>query len=125
MPPDSHIEMEATVQIHDDTWKVKDIQDQVSWCLLQQWHEEKWMPTPALIHKKGGIRRQYRGQKYDPDKIDLVADGWTHDHCEICWWTIHESDNDNEGRGYRNEYNAWICTECYIQFIEGLSLIHI
>jgi len=122
MTPDSHTDTEATVLIQSNSWKVKDIYDEVTFCLTQEWHHEEWKPTPALIHNKSGTSSQYLGQKYDPDKIDLAADGWTHDHCAICWWTIHESDNEDEGKEYRNEYNAWLCSECYKQFIEGNAL---
>ena len=119
MTPDSHTDTEATVLIHGNAWKVKDIYDEVSFCLKQQWHQEEWKPTPALVHKVGGTRSHYHGQKYDSEKIDFVADGWTHDHCAICWWTLHKTDIEDEKTGYRNESNVWLCAECFRQFIEA------
>ena len=112
---------ESTVSIHGSPWKTKDIADSVEWCLTQNWHRETWRPSAALVHKKGGTVSQYRGQKFDPDKIDLVEDGWSHDHCEICWWTLRESDDPDEGVGYRNETNGWICAQCFEQFVRGQS----
>ena len=112
---------ESSVLIHGSEWKWKDIADTVEWCLTQTWNRETWKPTAALVHKKGGTVSQYRGQKFDPDKIDLVEDGWTHDHCEICWWTLHESDDADDGVGYRNETNGWICTECFDHFVGNQS----
>jgi hypothetical protein len=117
-PAPGHEQDDPTVVIHGDRWKVKDVVDDVRFAITQNWHRERWKPTPALIHKKGGRSTQYRGQKFDPEKIDLVADGWNHDHCAICWWTLHETENPEEGTGYRNDTNAWICSECYQQFIE-------
>lgn len=58
------------------------------------WDLEKWKPTPALIDKNGKTSRQYVGQHFDPKYIDLVPDGWTHDHCEICTKTISDKDNN-------------------------------
>lgn len=41
-----------------------------------------WKPRPALIDK-AGQKWLYTGQKYDPKYIQLIEDGWTHDHCEV------------------------------------------
>jgi hypothetical protein len=109
---------EPTVVIHGDRWKIKDVADDVRSLVTQTRRREIWKPTAALIHKKGGRSTQYRGQKFDPEKISLVSDGWNHDHCAICWWTLHETDDPEKGIGYRNETNVWICSECYQHFFE-------
>ena len=82
------------------------------------WTLEKWRPTPALIDKNGKTSRQYVGQDYDPKYIDLVSDGWTHDHCEICTKTISDRDDieDWATQGYRAD-NRWICEECFNLFM--------
>jgi len=71
--------------------------------------QEGWNSIPD---RKGGTVSLYHGQKYDPDKIDLVEDGWCHDHCEICCWNIYESEDSEHGEGYTDGDN-WICLECY------------
>ena len=81
------------------------------------WVFKKWKRTPALKDKSGGVSRQYVGQSYNPKYIDLVEDGWTHDHCEICTKTISDT-NQYDTQGY-NLDNDWICEECYHFFIEG------
>ncbi|MFD2257460.1 hypothetical protein ACFSSA_12320, partial [Luteolibacter algae] len=118
--PASPSSEEPTVLIHGSEWKTKDIAEAVEWCLTQTWHCETWKPTAALVQKSGTVS-QYRGQKFDPDKIGLVKDGWTHDHCEICWWTLRESNDAADGVGYRNETNGWICTECFNHFVRDQS----
>jgi hypothetical protein len=115
----SEIQDEPTVLIHGNPWKVKDVAEEVANLVKEDWHREIWKPAPALIHKKGGVSTQYRGQKFDPEKIDLVPDGWDHDHCAICWWTLHETGDEDEGIGYRNESNVWLCVECFRLFIES------
>ena len=114
-----HTRDEPTVLIHGNQWKTKDVADEVRILISQKWHQEIWRPTPALIHKNGGRSSQYRGQKFDPEKIDLVPEGWNHDHCAICWWTLHETDEPENGVGYCNGANVWICSECFHQFIEA------
>lgn len=73
----------------------------------------KWTPRPALIEKNGKTTWLYTGQKFDPNYISLVNDGWTHDHCQIC--SINISDNENEyivTSGYFNGYD-WVCKSCF------------
>lgn len=110
---------EPTVLIHGDHWKIKDVADEVRLLINEEWRREDWKPTPALIHKRGGRSTQYRGQKFNPEKIDLVTDGWNHDHCAICWWTLYATDDPANGIGYHNQNYVWICSECFQQFIEA------
>jgi hypothetical protein len=105
--------MTATIALHGDEWKTADIVDEIAWCLTQTWHREVWQPSAALIHNTGGRASQYIGQKFDPEKITLVERGWNHDHCSMCWWTLYETDDDEKGTGYKNDTNAWLCTECF------------
>jgi hypothetical protein len=110
--------MTSMITIHGDEWKLDDIADLTALCLAHKWHKEVWCPTSALVHKKGGRISQYHGQKFDPEKIDLVPDGWSHDHCEICCWALHESNDPENGVGYRNETNGWLCSECFEKLIK-------
>jgi len=48
--------------------------------------------------------------------MSLVVAGWTHDHCEICTWELHASDDPEHGIGYSHDVD-WICSECYELFI--------
>ena len=41
-----------------------------------------------------------------------------HDHCEICWWTLVTTEDENHSVGYTDGYR-WLCRECYHQFIES------
>lgn len=73
----------------------------------------KWRPRPALVDKNGKTTRLYIGQKFDPNYIDLVEDGWTHEHCQICFVSIGEHDNQyTQTEGYFNGYD-WVCKSCY------------
>ena len=111
-------EMDEYVTIHGDKWKSTDIQEAVDWVCEQEWSKRKWKPRAALVSK--GKTSEYVGQKYNPEYTKLVEDGWSHDHCEICWWTLCESEDAEEGEGYTTpDGRYWVCTECYEQFIDA------
>ena len=108
--------MNKYVIIHGDKWKTEDIKKSVEWAREQNWKKQKWVARAALISQ--GSASDYVGQKYNPEHTELVDGGWTHDHCEICWWTLCESDNPDEGEGYTLDGRRWICKDCYEQFIK-------
>jgi hypothetical protein len=107
---------ESVVHIHGDPWKLADLEDSISDCRALQWEQRAWEPRPALVHRNGGSVSLYHGQKFDPDKIDLVPNAWNHDHCQICWWDLFDSDDVAHSIGY-NSGTRWICNECYEKFI--------
>lgn len=85
------------------------------------WQPKRWTPQPALIEINGGSSQLYHGQKYDPQYFNLVDDGWTHDHCLICFQTISNNSDQNEqvvSEGYTDQFNNWICHNCYSNFIQ-------
>lgn len=88
-----------------------------------KWDFKKWIKKPALIDKPSSSSREFVGQNYDSKYFDLVQDCWTHDHCEICFTTISEGDDDTkfETHGFNFE-NGWICRFCYENFIESENL---
>ncbi len=66
---------------------------------------------PALISEDGTLQ-QYLGQPFDPESSRLEPDGWTHEHCEVCSFTI------NEGHTYWvNDDGACLCDTCYEYFV--------
>ena len=88
-----------------------------------EWEFKKYKARQALKDINGGGIRPYVGQNYDPTKMELVKDGWTHDHCEICFATIAEGETDKEFEidGFNSELD-WICNNCYSTFIEPSNL---
>ena len=109
--------MDATVVIHGDEWKRADIDAALESCRSRTWVRQVWRRSPALVHRRGSRVSQYRGQAFDPAKIDLVPDGWTHDHCAICYWTLGESEDPDVGVGYTDGDGDWVCLECHSQFL--------
>ncbi len=108
------------VIIHGNPWKWADLADAVADCRGATWTKQRWQPRPALVHRSGGRTSLYVGQRYDSAKVDLVPDGWTHDHCEVCWWELLETDEAAHGVGY-TDGRAWLCSECYERFVAAGS----
>ena len=78
---------------------------------------ETWKPSPALIDRSGFASHQYRGQNFAAGFFTIDPEGWTHDHCEICWKTFCENDDECEKSGFVCE-NQWICVNCYNVYIK-------
>lgn len=108
---------EEMAVIHGDEWKYKDVEEPIKWARSQTWEKKKWKPRPALV--SSSEVSDYTGQKYDSESFILAETGWTHDHCEICWWEIRESDEEELGIGFTTDGHSWVCSECYHQFIEN------
>lgn len=73
----------------------------------------KWFARPALVDKKSGTTHLYSGQRFDGNYFDLVKEGWTHDHCEICSCVFSDQkSNAVKNEGYFDNW-SWICKECY------------
>jgi len=104
-----------SVKIHGEMWKYEDVREAIEQVRNRKWTRQKWKPRAALVSR--GKVTDYWGQKYDPQCTQLVEDGWTHDHCEICWWTLSDSDEPEQGEGYTTDGHSWICEECFFQFI--------
>jgi len=80
------------------------------------WEKHRWAPRDALARRSDRKLFLYSGQPYDPEQAELVKDGWSEDHCAICWWKLTASDSPEHGEGYTNGQD-WLCTECYQRFV--------
>ena len=82
----------------------------------QKWQAQKWQPRDALLHKTSNRTTLFVGQKYDPEKIEFLSEGWTHDHCEICYQELYYSEEPKFGYAFTNG-QEWICSECYLKYM--------
>lgn len=84
-----------------------------------KWEKKKWITAVALVEKNGSSVRQYIGQNFDEKYFEIKEDAWTHDHCEICYTTISEGDDNTnfEIEGFNHD-NKWICNDCFNKHIE-------
>jgi hypothetical protein len=110
---------EPTVVIHGANWRLADIRENIAWAKTKKWTRAKWKPRAALVGKLSKTKREYYGQAYNPQDSDLIPEGWNHDHCEICCWTLHFTDKEADGIGYASEtFRQWLCSECYDLFVK-------
>lgn len=87
------------------------IKKELLWVKKLNWTSYNWKPQKALIDKKSKNVHLFTGQKFDPESFELAKDGWTHDHCDICFQDIRESDLCAISEG------NIICNNCFIDFI--------
>lgn len=111
-----HSEENQYVLMHGDEWKLADIFEAVEWARQQKWKKQKWFARPALV--SNGKISEFVGQKFNPEYSKLVEDGWGHDHCEICFWTLFETDSQVDGVGFTCDGHKWLCVECFTQFVD-------
>jgi hypothetical protein len=64
--------MSETIIIHDQTWKISEIEKEVLWCKSQDW---KFIEYP---------------NSHD------------HEHCTICYWTIFQTEEADSGFAYQS-----------------------
>lgn len=78
--------------------------------------------NPIIIHDQPWSLSELQDQiqsvnEFDLVKTKFVAGGQhTHDHCEICWWTIYETSDEESGFSYCFG-SLHVCLECYGHFV--------
>lgn len=82
---------ENYVTIHGDRWKAQDVEESIQWAKGESWIKRVWSSENP---------------------------SWDHDHCQICWWKLYKTDDAEHGVGYISGKNNWLCTECYVQFVQ-------
>ena len=103
--------------IHDSEWQRALLEEAAASCRGRDWRRERWVRRDALIERGGCSSRLFVGHSYDAAHFELVRGGWSHDHCEICWWDLFETEDEQHSIGY-TDGRQWICSECYQQFVE-------
>jgi hypothetical protein len=69
----------------------------------RHWLQTEFAPCDAVRHLAHG-------------KTEAVTGGWDHEHCEICWESI--SQFDEQKCGYKDQNNNWVCEKCFHSFVE-------
>jgi hypothetical protein len=108
---------ELAIEIHGRKRNADYIRDVVSTIRSYNWHWHKaeFKPRDMVIHRKTGQFSLDLSLAQDTENFIFVQQGWTKDHCVICRWELHESD-DEHGRGYTNG-RSWLCIECCERFV--------
>jgi hypothetical protein len=114
-------ENESVILLHGNEWKLKDVEDEVRYWTKENLIKEKYLARDALVDRIGGSSRPYSGKRFDEKNFRVVEKGWAHDHCEICFWTLRESEDEDEGTGYTDGNGNWICIECFEKLLNQKS----
>lgn len=104
----------------------------------RRWKRCAFVSTDAVQHSppEGMSPREWLELSFkDREKADrigtttIVNDGWDHEHCEICGWTITDQTwGDDPGQwssggpgheiGYHDLDSDWLCERCFRAFIK-------
>lgn len=106
------------VKLKTGNIEINHIREMVNEIEKENYTLKKWFPRPGLKEKNTEfVSRLYIGQSYDKNQFDLVEDGWTHDHCEICFEAIGGDESEYlEIEGYFDGYD-WICKSCFEELV--------
>ncbi|MHC4985189.1 MAG: hypothetical protein ACYTFO_03445 [Planctomycetota bacterium] len=103
---------EPSVALHGQEWRLSDLREAVDSCLQQTWRHQRWEVSDALFDSDGRVGTRYHGQEI-AEGMKVIPGGWDHDHCEICWATLCDQDDDDEHAGWTDGEGSWVCDECY------------
>lgn len=81
------------------------------------WRPSHFTPSDAVSFSQDGQTVLERQDAALPDVEDarVVAGGWDHEHCALCWATILPHPGDQPS-GY-SDGRDWLCSQCYESFI--------
>lgn len=107
-----------TIEIHGSKHNADYIHDVVSTIRSYNWHWHKtaFKPRDIAIDRETGKFSFDVSLTDDAKNFELVKNGWKKDHCFVCRWELHESD-DEHGTGYTNG-RSWLCRECCELFVQ-------
>ena len=106
------------VKLKNGNIEINHIREMIGEIEKENYVFKNWFPRPGLKEKNTDfVSRLYIGQSYDKNQFDLVENGWINDHCEICFKTIGEEENEYvETEGYFDE-SDWICKSCFEELV--------
>jgi hypothetical protein len=83
----------------------------------RRWKKEKFTPRDAVDLWPTDAIRALRLRREGEDVIngDLIAGGWDHEHCFLCWRKILQGEDDTD-TGY-SDGEKWLCEDCYRTYI--------
>ena len=88
-----------------------------------RWERTHFEPTDMVrFPANGGGWMGTRSSEEAPRDGDVVPGGWDHEHCDICQKKIGSG---GEADGYFSAPDAWVCDECYADFVTPRSLAFI
>jgi hypothetical protein len=110
--------MNTFVKLPTGDVEIEHIRETVLEIKGQNFEHKTWYPRPGLRDKKSNfVTHLYTGQTFDKEYFTLDNNGWTDDHCIICFKTLgsdpnHYTDTD----GYFNGAD-WVCKTCYNELV--------
>ncbi len=82
----------------------------------RRWQRQKFVPQDAVKLQIEGrtVFRRVRVEE-NVNEETLIAGGWEHEHCCLCWKTISLREG-HENEGY-TDGEEWLCKDCYEKYL--------
>jgi hypothetical protein len=77
--------------------------------------------SPSIVWKKMRFEPHDSEALFPDGRVEIVEDGWDHEHCQICFQNISTFEED-EHFGYANQNDDWLCESCYQKYVVSKSL---
>jgi hypothetical protein len=86
----------------------------------RRWQRARFEPSDAVrFPSPAGGWLATRSSPEAPGGGEVVPGGWDHEHCDICQKKIGRG---GEPEGFSSPPDAWVCEECYTNFVAPRSL---
>jgi hypothetical protein len=82
----------------------------------ERWERRRFVPSPARYFRVDGVRGWQADSEPLPagaTDLGVRADGWDHEHCELCEARISTDENPE---GYVDPENYWLCLDCFDKY---------
>ena len=84
----------------------------------RSWKQIDFRPRDAFEQPNPGGGRMWRiATDADRHRTDgrIVPGGWDHEHCDICWAKVSES---NQRGAYVDDRDHWLCEMCHSMYVQ-------
>ena len=82
----------------------------------RQWREQVFRPSAAVEREVESRRITGKAEAVPSADDSIIAGGWDHDHCALCWVKISAHPGD-EPSGF-TDGNDWVCRDCFSRYLE-------
>lgn len=104
----------------DNKWEDEYYQEPLRVIVDRNFSQKVFSPFDAIKSLKSDngcfTMSPYRGEKFNPAENYIVPQGWDHEHCDVCRFTIK-----TDYTFWVNKINQMLCDECHDYLLKMLA----
>ena len=81
----------------------------------REWHRNSFEASPAFDRLVSGTRVLGKAPS-TTSGVGAIADGWDHEHGELCWSKIARAPGDGIERFTNGD--KWLCVPCFAEYVQ-------